>query len=89
MEKRIVGQDQKGTSLAVRQFVAVLRGAVAPHAPNNPFRVEAVRAEERYCLTCCGERWFDVVSAITMVGQGQALSLPIQMARCRCCGAEV
>lgn len=78
-----IGQDLKGTSLAVRQFMAILRGAVMPHAPNNPFRVDMVREEQHYCLTCYGKRWFDVVIGVDLDGE------QVMMKRCRCCGAEV
>ena len=66
----------QGTSLAVRQWVDFARGKPV-HPVHQDFRVECVRAEERYCLACYGVRWFDVVE-----GPGVAMS------RCRCCGME-
>ena len=71
-----------GTSLAVRQFVAFIRGEDAPHEPINPWRVEEVWAKNRYCLNCYGDHWFDVVMARTVDGK------PLTMKRCRGCGAE-
>lgn len=65
------------TSLAVRQFVAVAFGWAPVHAPSQPFRVEAVTMEERYCLACFGARRMDVIR-----GEGR------EVAVCRCCGAE-
>lgn len=78
-----VGQDQKSTSLSVRQFVALARGEDAPHAPSNPWIVQAVIPAQQYCLACYGTRWFDVVQAVTVDGRPLAVSI------CRCCGAEV
>ncbi len=87
MERKTNNSIVDGTSLAVRQFVALLRGEDVPHEPRNPWRVEAVRVEMRYCMSCCGERWFDVIKAKTTGDQGK--TLPISIAKCRCCGAEV
>ena len=70
-------------SLAVLQFVALIRGEWGVQVPRSPFRVESVTAEERYCLGCCEVRWFDIVS-----GQQSAVSFQ-RLAICRCCGAEV
>ena len=69
MDAHFVGHDQnhinpsttKDISLSVMQFVELARGERAVKEPRNPFRVETVKAEERYCLGCCGVRWFDVV----------------------------
>ena len=71
-------ENGEGSSLAVLQFVALIRGEWAVQAPTSPFRVEQVTAEERYCLKCCGVRVHDIVS-----GQSKA-----EMAICRCCGKE-
>lgn len=71
-----------GTSLAVRQFVAFLRGEDAPHEPSNPWRVERVVMAQKYCLACFGIRWIDVVMAVTVDGKPLAISI------CRCCGRE-
>jgi hypothetical protein len=71
-------------SLAVRQFCDIAFGWMPVHAPNQPFRVETVTTEERYCLACCGVRHFDVVRGVSTgstIGQVAAI--------CRCCGAEV
>jgi hypothetical protein len=76
-----VGQ---GTSLVVRQFVAILRGEVAVHEPVNPWRVVAVQAvEKKFCLACFGVRRFDQV----VVKSGQVLFTALAV--CRCCGAVV
>lgn len=73
-----------GTSLAVRQFMAFARGEDVPHEPSNPWRVEEVTVEgKRYCSSCYGDRWFDVVQAVTCDGKS------VTIRRCRCCGAEI
>ena len=74
-------QDQD-TSLAVLQFVVLARGEWAVQAPTSPFRVEAVTAEERYCLGCCRVRRFDVVEGFRVP------SIRCQVVICRCCGKE-
>lgn len=66
-----------GSSLAVRQFVDLAFGWMPVHRPSTPFKVEAVKADERYCLGCFGVRWFDVVC-----GAGR------EAAFCRACGTE-
>lgn len=75
--------EGNSTSLAVRQFVAFARGEDAPHEPINPWQVEAVTAEKRYCFRCYGDRWFDMVQAVTCDGK------KVMVKRCRCCGAEI
>lgn len=85
MKGHFLGQDQnsdrassaRGSSLAVRQFVSIAFGWMPVHKPANPFRVEAVEMEERYCLKCFDVRHFDVVR-----GAGR------EIAFCRACGAE-
>jgi hypothetical protein len=67
-----------GTSLVVRQFCAVAFGWQPVHLPSQPWKVERVAAERRYCLKCFGEMTFDVVFG----DQHWA-------AVCRCCGEEV
>lgn len=64
-------------SITVLRFIAAVRGE-AVHKPANPFRLASVRAEERYCLGCCGVRRFDVVRDECGVGR---------VAICRGCGA--
>lgn len=72
-----------GNSLTLRLFMAAVRGEAA-HVPSNPFRTESVAGEERYCLSCFGVRWHDVIKARTLnVGANFEVSI------CRCCGAEV
>ena len=73
-----------GTSITGRQFMAIASGEVAVHKPRNPFRVVSLQAEERYCFSCFGIRWFDIFE-----GHGYRLELPCRAAFCRCCGAEV
>lgn len=86
------GQDQisnpplrfgKGTSLAVRQFMALVRGEEEPHQPNNPWQVEKVVAEERYCRNCYGVHWFDIVLGRGQDGRRTALY------QCRGCGHQM
>lgn len=67
-----------GTSIVVRQFCAVAFGWMPVHKPTQPWKVERVAVERRYCLKCFGERTFDVIFG----DQHQA-------AVCRCCGEEV
>lgn len=71
-----------GTSLAVKQFMAFARGEDVPHEPSNPWHVTAVVPALKYCLSCCGSRWFDEVQAVTADGK------TILIYRCRVCGAE-
>jgi hypothetical protein len=71
-----------GVSLAVFQWMELVRGERAVRVPANRFQVEQVLAEEHYCLFCFGIRWFDVVCAID--AQGSA----VRIWRCRCCGKE-
>ena len=73
-----------GPSLAAHQFLALARGEVAVQAPANDFRVEAVRAEEHYCLKCLVVRWFDVVYGWELGVDG----CQIRLKRCRHCGRE-
>lgn len=89
MDNHLVGKGQNsdgnspvstsgGTSLSVRQFCAVAFGWLPVHSPSQPWRVERVAVERRYCLKCFRVRTFDVV-----VGDGR------EAAVCRCCGNEV
>ena len=73
----------EGSSLAVLQFVALIRGEWMVHKPANPFRAVSMTADERYCLRCCGVRWFDVVCGHRSAFSGQVEEV---MAVCRCCG---
>lgn len=98
-----LGQDQNsggtaaagGSSLAVRQFVDLARGWVGVHTPTTPFRVVSVTAEERYCLTCCDVRMFDVISPLSaqqtspQMGERHLGGGALGVAFCRCCGTEV
>jgi len=72
-----------GASVAVRQFMALVRGEDVPHEPSNPWRVVAVVPSQQYCLRCCGPRWMDVVQALTVDGK------KISISKCRVCGEEV
>lgn len=67
-------------SLAVLQFVELVRGERPVCRPRNRFRVEKVVAEEHYCLSCFGLRTFDVVYPRNPLWK--------VMRRCRCCGKE-
>ena len=66
-----------GTSLAVWQWMELVRGERLVMRPHHPYRVETVQAEEHYCLYCFGVRWWDMVRD----AQGGLL-----LRRCRCCG---
>jgi hypothetical protein len=65
------------TSLVVRQFVAVLRGEVAPHAPENERKTLLMVQSSKPCLACGSEEGQDVV--IFDGGRWEV---------CRCCQAE-
>jgi hypothetical protein len=71
----------EGVSLAVHQWMELVRGERAVQVHVNPFRIETINAEEHYCLHCFGVRWFDVVYAND---QQRAF----RFLRCRCCGKE-
>jgi hypothetical protein len=71
------------TSLAVVQFFALATGKVPVHAPDNGFRTVQLVGEERYCLSCMGVRWHDVLEAELSAVSGQ-LSV-VKIARCRVC----
>jgi hypothetical protein len=71
----------EGTSLVVRQFVAIVRRDVAVHKPANEFQTEVVEATERYCLKCFTTGVWDV-----WVGRHEGLSF--KLGRCRRCGKE-
>ncbi len=53
--------EREGTSLAVVQFMDLVRGRRERREPDNPFLVGTVKAEERYCLECKAVHWSDVV----------------------------
>jgi hypothetical protein len=71
----------EGTSLVVRQFVAIVRMEVPVHKPANEFQTELVEAVDRYCLKCFTNGIWDV-----WVGRHEGLSF--KLGRCRCCGKE-
>jgi len=83
-----LGQDQnpilfsssaiQDISLVVLQFIELARGERKVR-PFNPFRVVAVRAEERYCIDCGDVRWFDIVY---ILGSERRFEI------CRCCRVE-
>jgi hypothetical protein len=60
-----VGQDPESptqeTSLAVQQWVELVRGERKVAVPANLFRVMEVRTEDIYCLRCCDVRRCDAV----------------------------
>jgi hypothetical protein len=71
----------EGTSLVVRQFMAIVRQDVAVHKPANEFQTEVVETTERKCLKCFTTGVWDV-----WVGRHEGLSF--KLGRCRCCGKE-
>lgn len=83
-------QRGEGSSLAVAQFVELVRGERTVRRPQNPFRVEEVSTEEHMCLDCFGVRTFDVIHAIStqipMPGWDLGAGLPFRIMVCRCCG---
>ena len=79
----------EGSSLAVLQWVELLRGERPVMKETNPYRVEAVRAEEHYCLSCLGLRWFDVIYAVTdvpVVARLRVVEGNFKVKQCRYCG---
>lgn len=75
-----------GISLAVLQWMELVRGERVVMKPCNPFRVQMVRAEEHYCLQCFGIRWFDVIYAVSTPYRAELSAIKIR--RCRVCGKE-
>ncbi len=67
-----------GTSLAVAQFMELVRGQRTRIEPHNRFQVALVVPEPRYCLVCLQVKIHDVVFS---VGYEAA-------SRCRSCGKE-
>lgn len=78
------GEGSEGTSLAVAQWVALLRGEWPVRTPANAFRVESVHAVDMYCLTCLDVRRFDVIR-----GKTRVVGALCVVVICRCCGKEV
>ncbi len=70
------------TSLAVLQFVALMRGEWRMQAPWSPFRVVSMKAEGRYCLGCYGVRAHDVLEGVDEWGNMVKLNI------CRHCGKQ-
>lgn len=108
MDKHFVGHGQNSgedssasmseeTSLAVRQFCAVAFGWQPVHFPSQPWKVERVDFDERYCKGCFGVRGHDVVIGASRgfpadMDPQEAwykFSIRPSVSYCRCCGAEV
>ena len=81
-QKRAVPAPGSGTSLAVAQWLELVRGERVVQDPANLFRVECVQAEELYCLHCCNLHWHDVIYPVNPTGLWR------RMLRCRGCGKE-
>src|SRR5688572_9104345 len=79
-------------SLAVHQFVELLRGERAVQAPANFFKVEAVRAEEHYCLHCLKVQTFDVIygtsNKMPVFEIDLGMDVNFRIKRCRGCEKE-
>ncbi len=90
LEEGGASSPTSGTSLAVSQWVELVRGERPIQAPANPFQVESVTCEEQYCLRCCGLRHFDVVHAVTnklpVWDWDLGMDVRFVMKRCRACG---
>ena len=69
-------------SVAVQQFLEIVRGELPVRAPANEFQTVRVEAVERYCLKCCAARMFDA-------WHGQHGGAAFTLGRCRACGKEV
>jgi len=72
------GWEAEGSSIAVVQFVELIRGERTTQAPVKRGVVE-MRCEQAYCLECCGVHPHDVAR-----DGGRQLV----MYRCRFCGKE-
>lgn len=80
MDAHIVGRPvSEDSSLAVRQFVALMRGEMAVQAVVRGRGAVWMYAAERYCLRCCGVRMFDV-------GLGADGEVVVRV--CRSCGLK-
>lgn len=81
-----------GVSLAVLQWMELVRGQRPVRRPANEFRIVEMVAEERYCFHCFGDRWFDVVlgegSEIPMMAIKLDVPGRFRLKRCRSCGKE-
>ena len=91
MKAHFIGQDPKtGTSLAVRQFLSLVRGEIERHEPQNRDRVSQVIAEERYCFSCFSTRIHDVVcgSSDHILDVRLPRRTEFRIAYCRVCGKE-
>ncbi len=87
MDAHIVGRqapeggmpDAEGNSIAVVQFVELVRGERVVQAPVSWGVVEVYPIRDAYCLFCCGVHPHDVARAARRV----------VWYRCRFCGKEV
>jgi len=73
--------SDNSNSIAVRQFVAIVRGEISVHVPRNEFQTVQVGKDERYCLRCCAVRVWDL-------WRGKHEGLEFLLGRCRACGLE-
>lgn len=71
--------QRESTSLAVLQWMELVRGERQVATPSHSFQVETMQAEEHYCLRCFGVRWSDVM---------RDAKKQVLLKRCRCCGKE-
>lgn len=69
----------EGASLAVQQFLELIRGDLPVQPPANRFRVAWLVMNEVYCLSCYGVRHHDVA-----MDAGRQ----VVWQHCRCCGKE-
>ena len=68
----------RGTSLAVRQWMELVRGERAVTRPQNQVKVVLVLPEDRYCLQCLQVKTHDVIWSVGFEAGS----------RCRQCGKE-
>jgi hypothetical protein len=73
-------------SLCVVQFAAIAFSWAPVHAPSQPWPVERVVYQPRYCLGCLGVHGHDVLFERTIRGWE---SLQRSVSYCRHCGQEV
>lgn len=81
LHKKDLEMSDNSNSVAVRQFMAIVRLETPVHVPANMFRTTALVAEERYCGRCCDVRVWDM-------WHGRHDGVNFCLGRCRACGLE-
>lgn len=81
LHKKDLDMSDNSNSVAVRQFMAIVRQEVPVHVPANVFRTMEVTSDERYCGRCCAVRGWDL-------WHGRHDGVNFCLGRCRACGLE-